>query len=112
MKKCYPSSNLYSAALQKEIQNAMRNRMSTEFAVWVREHIDIILRKIITNESLSFEQCKEKGCISLNIVERLDDLDLTNLVFEYAKGILDDEAVVRFKEKDLDFELIGKKYEK
>lgn len=112
MKKCYPSNNLYSAALQKEIQNAMSNRMSTEFAVWVREHIDIILRKIITNESLSFEQCKEKGCISLNIVERLDDLDLTNLVFEYAKGILDDEAVVRFKEKDLDFELIGKKYEK
>ena len=112
MKKCYPSNNLYSAALQKEIQNAMSNRMSTEFAVWVREHIDIILRKIITNESLSFEQCKERGCISLNIVERLDDLDLTNLVFEYAKGILDDEAVVRFKEKDLDFELIGKKYEK
>jgi hypothetical protein len=111
MKKCYPSNNLYSAALQKEIQNAMRNRMSTEFAVWVREHIDIILRKIITKESLSFEQCKERGCISLNIVELLDDLDLTNLVFEYAKGILDDEAVVRFKEKDLDFELIGKKYE-
>ena len=112
MKKCYPNENLYSEALKKEIQTNMRNRMSTEFAVWVREQIDVILRKIITNEPLSFEQCKERGCISLNAIERLDDLDLTNLVFEYAKGILDDEKVVRFKEKDLDFELIGKKYEK
>lgn len=112
MKKCYPNENLYSEALKNEIQTNMRNRMSTEFAVWVREQIDVILRKIITNEPLSFEQCKERGCISLNVIEQLDDLDLTNLVFEYAKGILDDEKVVRFKEKDLDFELIGKKYEK
>ena len=77
------------------------------FATWTAKYFNELFAEIITNEDLTIAECEQIGKVSLTLINQLDDLDKTNLVFEYARGNMNDEAIARFKTKDLDFIQMG-----
>ncbi|MBE6131369.1 MAG: hypothetical protein E7183_06570 [Erysipelotrichaceae bacterium] len=93
--------------ITKKLNYLINEKPDMLFCEWVNEVLTNDGFTFIVNEDLTIEECIEKHVISINLINSLDDLDKTNIVYEYLYGCFDFNAITKIKEKDKDFAVIG-----